>query len=176
MPFVVQWSMGNFISASGIVLWGLLAPIGAILCFGVRESVAWFIAWVFLTLLSAGFDLLLLDSVATLPRGLTLATSIIFFALNLVAVASIIYVLLRHSTEERNGMRARLEDAHAQLRAEQERSDRLLRNILPGPVAERLKNSVETIADGYADVTVMFADIVNSASWRYASASAAARW
>jgi class 3 adenylate cyclase len=34
-------------------------------------------------------------------------------------------------------------------------------NILPGPVAERLKHSNQTIADGFADVTVMFADIVN---------------
>jgi adenylate cyclase len=38
MPFVVQWSIGNFITASGISLWGLLAPIGAVLFFGVRES------------------------------------------------------------------------------------------------------------------------------------------
>jgi class 3 adenylate cyclase len=36
-----------------------------------------------------------------------------------------------------------------------------LLNILPGPVAERLKHNNETIADGFADVTVMFADIVN---------------
>ena len=27
---VVQWSIGNFITASGISLWGLLAPIGAV--------------------------------------------------------------------------------------------------------------------------------------------------
>jgi adenylate cyclase len=31
MPFVVQWSIGNFITASGVSLWGLLAPIGAVL-------------------------------------------------------------------------------------------------------------------------------------------------
>jgi class 3 adenylate cyclase len=36
-----------------------------------------------------------------------------------------------------------------------------LLNILPGPVAERLKQENGTIADGFADVTVMFADIVN---------------
>ena len=33
------------LTASGISLWGLLAPIGAILFFGVRESLAWFIAF-----------------------------------------------------------------------------------------------------------------------------------
>ena len=26
MPFVAQWSMGNFITASGVSLWGLLSP------------------------------------------------------------------------------------------------------------------------------------------------------
>jgi hypothetical protein len=31
MPFVAQWSIGNFITASGVSLWGLLAPIGAVL-------------------------------------------------------------------------------------------------------------------------------------------------
>ena len=44
---------------------------------------------------------------------------------------------------------------------EQERSEKLLLNILPGAVAERLKSSDKVIADGFADVTVMFADIVN---------------
>jgi hypothetical protein len=47
-PFVVQWSIGNFITASGITIWGLLAPVGAILFFGVREAFAWFIAYLFL--------------------------------------------------------------------------------------------------------------------------------
>ena len=47
------------------------------------------------------------------------------------------------------------------LQHEQDRSERLLLNILPGPIAERLKNSSQTIADGFADVSVMFVDIVN---------------
>ncbi|HWS13360.1 MAG TPA: adenylate/guanylate cyclase domain-containing protein, partial [Rhodocyclaceae bacterium] len=47
-PFVVQWSIGNFITASGTILWGLLAPVGAILVIGVRESLAWFVAYVVL--------------------------------------------------------------------------------------------------------------------------------
>jgi class 3 adenylate cyclase len=88
-------------------------------------------------------------------------TSVIFFALNFIAVASIIYMLLRYSIQEKRKIQAKLEEAHTLLQAEQERSERLLLNILPAPVAERLKNSDQTIADGFADVTVMFADIVN---------------
>ena len=55
----------------------------------------------------------------------------------------------------------RLQEAHRLLQIEQDRSERLLLNVLPGPIAERLKNSDQTIADGFAEVSVMFADIVN---------------
>ena len=43
---------------------------------------------------------------------------------------------------------------------EQEQSERLLLNILPEPIAERLKQADSTIADSFAEVTVLFADIV----------------
>lgn len=42
-----------------------------------------------------------------------------------------------------------------------QRADSLLLNVLPAPIADRLKQSSQTIADGYADVTVLFADIVD---------------
>ncbi len=46
------------------------------------------------------------------------------------------------------------------IEAERARSERLLRNILPGPIAERLKNSQEPIADHYDEVSILFADLV----------------
>jgi class 3 adenylate cyclase/NAD(P)-dependent dehydrogenase (short-subunit alcohol dehydrogenase family) len=58
-----------------------------------------------------------------------------------------------------------LEDRVAQRTRELEvarrRSDSLLLNILPGPIAERLKAGEELIADHFAAVTVLFADIVD---------------
>ena len=50
--------------------------------------------------------------------------------------------------------------AEAALRLEQEKSDRLLLNILPQAIAERLKQDQSIIADTFAEVTVLFADIV----------------
>ncbi|MBI1881768.1 MAG: adenylate/guanylate cyclase domain-containing protein, partial [Chloroflexi bacterium] len=47
------------------------------------------------------------------------------------------------------------------IQAEQEKSERLLLNILPQPIAERLKQGQVTIADNFADVTVLFADLVD---------------
>ena len=161
MPFVAQWSIGNFITASGISLWGLLAPIGAILFCGVRESIAWFAAYIFMTALSGFFDYYLADSVITTAKSVPIRTSVFFFVLNFIAVSSIVYLLLRFSTLEREKAALRLDEAHRLLQIEQERSEKLLLNILPGAIAERLKNSSQTIADGFADVSVMFVDIVN---------------
>jgi class 3 adenylate cyclase len=46
------------------------------------------------------------------------------------------------------------------LQLEQERSERLLLNVLPAPIAARLKAGEEVIADAFPDVTVLFADLV----------------
>jgi adenylate cyclase len=46
------------------------------------------------------------------------------------------------------------------LAIEQAKSERLLLNILPEPIAQRLKREELTIADHFSEVTVLFADIV----------------
>jgi adenylate cyclase len=51
--------------------------------------------------------------------------------------------------------------ARAALDVERQRSERLLLNVLPASIAARLKQSQGVIADGFPDVTVLFADIVN---------------
>lgn len=160
-PFAVQWSIGNFISASGTSLWGLLAPIGAVLFFGVRESGAWFFAYIFMTALSGFFDYFLADAIVPNATKIPIQTSVFFFALNFAAISSIVYLLLRYAVQEKAKAQANLEETHHLLQIEQDRSEKLLLNILPGPIAERLKNDNQAIADGFADVTVMFVDIVN---------------
>jgi adenylate cyclase len=47
------------------------------------------------------------------------------------------------------------------LRCQKAQSERLLRNILPAVIAERLKQEPTTIADSFDEVTVLFADLVN---------------
>jgi sensor domain CHASE-containing protein/class 3 adenylate cyclase len=59
-----------------------------------------------------------------------------------------------------NGMLKALESSTKELAAEREKAERLLLNILPEPIADRLKLQENTIADNFAEVTVLFADIV----------------
>ena len=54
-----------------------------------------------------------------------------------------------------------LQEEKQLLEIEQEKSERLLLNILPKVIAERLKRGEHTIADRYAGVTVLFADLVD---------------
>ncbi len=49
---------------------------------------------------------------------------------------------------------------HDQLQLEQGKSEQLLLNILPKPIAERMKKGEINIADSYAEVTVLVADLV----------------
>jgi class 3 adenylate cyclase len=51
-------------------------------------------------------------------------------------------------------------DAEARLADEREISEHLLRNILPAPIATRLKQGPGSIADLHPEVTVLFADLV----------------
>ncbi len=46
-----------------------------------------------------------------------------------------------------------------QLRIEREKSERLLLNVLPKSIADRLKQGESTIADSFPDATVLFADL-----------------
>jgi class 3 adenylate cyclase len=46
------------------------------------------------------------------------------------------------------------------IRQKNEENEQLLLNILPAPIAGRLKSGERTIADAYGEVSVLFADIV----------------
>jgi len=155
-PFIMQWSIGNSVMSSGVTLWALLAPIGALVVSGWRESIPWFIAYIVMTVVSGVFDYYL-----STDGGLAMKTIGVFFALNFAAMSSIMYFLVRHFVMEMDRIRSQLDEQNQLLAEEQKKSERVLLNVLPSSIAQRLKNQDGLIADGHADVTVMFADLVN---------------
>jgi adenylate cyclase len=157
-PFMMQWSIGSSVTSSGIMLWALLAPIGALVVSGWRESVPWFIAYIIMTAVSGSFDYFL---GAENSSGMSMKTIGVFFALNFAAMSAIVYFLVRYFVVEMDKIREQLDQQHQLLAEEQKKSERVLLNVLPSSIAQRLKNHQGLIADGHADVTVMFADLVN---------------
>jgi adenylate cyclase len=157
-PFVIQWSIGSFVTSSGIVLLALLAPVGAMVVYGARESIPWFVAYVILTALSGVFDYFLANGDLS---GVPMKTVAVFFVLNFTILSTIVYLLLRYFVQQKDMFQAELSRQHDLVQVEQRKSDQLLTTILPPHIAQRLKQEQATIADGFADVSVMFADIVN---------------
>src|SRR5258706_3872995 len=89
-----------------------------------------------------------------------LQTVAVFFVLNFAAISVMIYSLLWYFASEKQKLRQQVDAQYEEIRLQKDRSERLLLNILPPAIAERLKRNQIHIAQGHADVTVMFADIV----------------
>jgi class 3 adenylate cyclase len=142
LPFALQWSLGGFESSSAVALWAFTSPLGALLFVGARQAIPWFAGFVALVGVSVAIDPALAAGAPQIPDGVVLT----FFGLNVLGVTTTAYLLLQYF------VRAREE--------EQARSEALLLNVLPAPVAARLKREEGIIADSHPAVTVLFADIV----------------
>jgi len=149
LPFVLQWSLGGFAAGSVVSLWAVIAPIGALMFIGLRQARPWFYGFAGLIVASGVLEFIHVLPRPAIPEGIRL----MFFLMNLGAVALTVFILLLYFVGEREKMKAALDAEHT-------RSENLLLNVLPGPVAERLKRSSGVIADGFESVTVLFADIV----------------
>lgn len=157
VPFAMQWSIGSAVSSSGVMLWALLAPMGVMVFQGARQSVPWFVAYVLLTVMSGAFDFYLS---AGAESGVPMSTIGVFFALNFAAVSTIVYLLFGYFVREKDKLKQELDGQHEILKLERGKSERLLLNMLPEKIARHLKDDRGVIAEGLADVTVMFVDIV----------------
>lgn len=144
-----QMLVGGFLPSGAVGLWGILAPLGALVFLEVRQAVRWFVAFVFVFLVTGVLGEVLFPDV-DLPLWFTS----MMLALNVVGAASVAFMLLATFAHQRN-------EALTALRSEQEKSEALLVNILPRPIAERLKDATQTIADHFDAASILFADVVD---------------
>jgi adenylate cyclase len=143
-----QMFAGGFLPAGGVGLWGILAPLGALVFLEVRQAIRWFVGFL------CAFVLLGIAGEAFFPRAPVphwFTTAML--ALNIVGTGTIAFAVLASFANQRNA-------ALAALRKEQARSEALLANVLPERIAERLKSGSGSIADHVDQASVLFADIV----------------
>ena len=148
-PTLSMMALGGFLPGGSPGIWGILAPLGALVFDGVRAGVRWFIAFV-TVFLASGILGIALGIESSLPDWF----SGMLLAMNVVVGGTIFFTLLALFAKER-------EEALTALRSEQQRSEGLLLNILPASIAERLKGETGTIADQFTAATVLFADVVD---------------
>lgn len=94
------------------------------------------------------------------PREWTSPPSWLFMLFMISAVATLAVYLYERTARAEFIARKAQSAAYEKLTQEQQRSEALLRNILPDKIACRLKYETQTIADSFQEVSVLFADIV----------------
>jgi guanylate cyclase len=141
--------LGGILGSGGVGLWGILAPLGALVFTGIRSGIRWYVAFLVI-FLGSGVAGILLGPESPLPSWFANT----MLALNIAVGGTIVFTLLALFAKQR-------EDALLALRSEHERAENLLLNILPGSIAERLKASPKTIADQFEAASVLFADVVD---------------
>ena len=141
LPFLLHVLLGGFQLSSAVVLWSVLSPFCALVFGGVGAGTRWLA--LFAGAVAAG-ALLQLRADNGLPEWVVT----MFFVANIATISGVSFGLLAGYAR--------------QLAAERARSERLLLNVLPAPIAARLREREEVIADAYDAATVIFADVVNS--------------
>ena len=148
-PTISMAFLGGFLGSGGVGLWGILAPLGALVFIGLRSAVKWYVAFV-IVFLASGIAGEILGSVSVIPSWFTST----MLALNITVGGTIFFTLLAIFVKQR-------QDALGALRAEQVKSENLLLNILPRSIAEKLKDRPQTIADQFSAASILFADVVD---------------
>lgn len=78
----------------------------------------------------------------------------------LVALIGLTSLLVCYDTYQSEQSMRRTFVGDKLLKIERDRTEELLLNILPATIADRLRSGEDSIAEGYAETTVLFADIV----------------
>ncbi|WP_438855301.1 adenylate/guanylate cyclase domain-containing protein [Agromyces sp. M3QZ16-3] len=153
LPPLVHVALGGFVQSSAVILFSLAAPIGA-LSF-TRVPRPWIVFAVFTGIVLALVPLEPALQSMVPPLDTTVVT--VFFAVNIVSISTIMFVAMASYVRSRDRLAAALA-------AERDRTDRLLRNVLPDEIADRLVAGERPIADRYDRVGVLIADIVDFTS------------
>jgi adenylate cyclase len=148
-PTLSMIPLGGFLSAGGVGLWGILAPMGALVFGGVRSGIRWYVAFV-VVFLGSGILGGIVGNAHPLPAWFTST----MLALNVAVGGTIMFTLLALFAKQR-------QDALIAMRGAQERAENLLLNILPRSIAEKLKAQPQTIADQFSSASILFADVVD---------------
>ena len=92
LPFLLQWSLGGFYSASSVMIWALIAPLASLVFQGTRVAVDWFLAFVAFGIFSGFIDPMLAKDGPKLPE--TMITTL--FVMNMVGASTIAFLTINY--------------------------------------------------------------------------------
>lgn len=143
LPILLQMSLGGFENSGAVVIWAILSPLGALSFSPIRHGLIWFGLFIFVLIIAGVAEFQTKLPATEVESNLR----ILFFVMNMMGAGSLTFFSLFYFISKN--------------KEEHDRAENLLLNILPAPIAERLKRNPSTIADGYQMVSILFADIEN---------------
>jgi len=153
-PTLSMIPLGGFLDAGGVGLWGILAPLGALVFSEVRSAARWYVAYL-VVFLGSGLAGEIIGPVwEPLPVWFTST----MLALNIAVGGTIVFTLLAVFAAERRA-------ALSALLLEQAKAENLLLNILPRSIADKLKDETQPIADHFGSASILFADVAEFTPW-----------
>lgn len=135
-------TLGGLALSAGNVIWAIAGPLGAVLLIGGRAGVPVYAGLALVVIAGA-----LLDPIIPADQALPHGAALVAMVVNVLGPSAVALGLVLYIDGQR--LAARRE------------SDALLRNVLPDPIALRLKAGERVIADHYDQASVLFADVVD---------------
>ena len=135
--------LGGLEESSSVILWSLLAPLGAVAFDRPSRAWPWFAGFVATMVLALALSEVVRPDGAELPNAFVRT----FDVLNIVVVSVVAMLLLVTFARGRDAAQASVEA--------------LLLNVLPAEIAERLQSDPNSIADHFDEASILFADVVD---------------
>jgi adenylate cyclase len=132
-------ALGGIVPSDLVVLFGLLAVIGALIVLPLRSAFVWFLAY----LVTLALAVVLPERIEPIRVGEGSPAGIAF---TIAGVLAFVFPSMAYFVRQRDLF--------------QKESDDLLHAILPDEIARRLKSDRTMIADDHESASVLFADVV----------------
>jgi guanylate cyclase len=129
---------GGLLPSGVNFIWAITLTMGAVVVYADRRATAWLVVAI-VALIASSAAATVIEPLYENPNAELSAVIVLSLVMTFVFFVFLYYMKQRAAL--------------------QQLSDGLLLNILPGPIAERLKNSNDTIADEYDSSSILFADV-----------------
>ncbi|MEJ2164759.1 MAG: PP2C family protein-serine/threonine phosphatase [Desulfobacterales bacterium] len=126
LPFLLQWSLGGFAASGAVIIWSILAPIGALMFAGTTQAIPWFSVYV-LMMIGSGFVGAGSSSQPSLPAFVM----VVSFVLNIGGVSAIAFFLLKYFVFAREQAMAALAVEHRRVRHSLSLAMEVQQNLMP---------------------------------------------